>query len=188
MLLLLVTIYTVTHIALQTNKTNVAFPLSRWFEGFLLWVWPAGLDMTSNSPQIYSFCSRPHPKCGIFLKPQSIYAILCLIFPACALSPHSHPTPLLFFSVPLLAFSRLLSLRLEAKASSHSAKFMISLPSLEVKGTSRPVFPLFPVFGLSGAHLCMGGHGMLHRTHRFLTALSFTEAQSPRYPPCTAFS
>lgn len=61
MLLLLVTIYMVTHIALQTNKNNVAFPLSQQcFMGFLLQVWPAGLDMTSNSPEIYSFCPMHH--------------------------------------------------------------------------------------------------------------------------------
>lgn len=55
MLLLLVTIYTVTHIALQTNKNNVAFPLPQlWFIGIFtqsLTSW-FGYDMSSLSKSI----------------------------------------------------------------------------------------------------------------------------------------
>lgn len=156
--------------------------------GRLVWIWQVIL------PKSIPFVPGPTPNVDFFknhkafmpFSVSSSHLVPCL---PTLIPPHTSliSQPLLVFSVPLLAFSHLLSLRLETKASSHSAKFMISLPSLEAKGTSRPVFPLFPVFGLSGAHLCMGGHGMLHRTHRFLTALPFTEARSPRYPPRTAF-
>lgn len=182
MLLLLVTIYTVTHIALQTNKNNVALPLSqRWFMGFLLPVWPAGLEMTSNSPQIYSFCLKPCPKWGLFLKPQSVCGIRCLsfIFPHCALSPHSHPSPL-FSDLPTSAvfFSPIITIFMSAQSRSgsesikQSAKFTIPLPSLKAKGISRPIFfPPFPIFDPNGAHPCMGGYGIVHQTNSFPVAL-----------------
>lgn len=67
MLLLLVTIYTVTHIALQTNKNNVAFPLSQlWFMGLFTQIWTACLDITSRFPKIYSFYPNSHTEEGLF--------------------------------------------------------------------------------------------------------------------------
>lgn len=93
MLLLLVTIYTVTHIALQTNKNNVTFPLSQWwFMGFLLQIWPAGLDMKSNSPEIYSFCLNLHPEQGFFFLNHKAFVTFGVL--SSHLVPHNlTPTP-----------------------------------------------------------------------------------------------
>lgn len=139
MLLLLVTIYMVTHIALQTNKNNVAFSLSqRWLMGFWLWIWPAALDTTSNFPQIYSFCFKPHPERGFFFflngKAFVPFAVSPSRIAQRSLPCYSDlPTSVVFFS-PIILLSCLLSPGLEMKTSSHTAKFMLPLPILESKG------------------------------------------------------
>lgn len=53
---------------------------------------------------------------------------------------------------------------------------------LEIKGVGRPVFPLFSVFGLNGAHVYTVGYGTVHCTNCFLPALPSTKAQSLHYP------
>lgn len=132
--------------------------------------------MTSNSPEIYSFCPKPHPWGGDFFLNHKVFVPFG-VSSSCLVPRHPTPTPphtspisqpLLFLSVPLLPFSCLLSPGLEAKASSHSAKFTVSLPSPEAKGISRPIFPLFPAFGHNGAHLCMGGYGIVHQANASL--------------------
>lgn len=163
------------------------FPsVSDGYMDFSLQVWPAGLDMTSNSPQIYSCCFNPHPEWRGFFKSHSVCAVRCLMFPSCALPPHSHPSPHFSnlpiaagISVPLLPFSHLLSPGLETKASSQSSGYLC--PAWKQKVSADRIV-LFPVFSVSGAHLCIGGYVIVHLANHFLTALSFTRAQSPHYP------
>lgn len=166
--------------------------------GLLLQVWPAGLDMTRSSPPIYFFCPKPHLK-SMFCKITKHFCHFCLFFLSCTPSPNSHPSPhishffaffffLFFFSVPLLPSSHLLSPSLEAKTASHSAKFPVPLPILKIKGIGGPVFPLFSVFGLNGAYLCMVGYGIVQYTNCFLPALPSAKAQSLHYPlPIASF-
>lgn len=150
MLLLLVTIYMVTHIALQTNKNNVAFPLSQlWFMGLFTQIWPAGLDIISNFSKIYSFYLNPYSEERLFFFfNHKDFAQLHSHHYHCF---SYHPISVVI-SVPLLPFSYVLLQGLAVKMSSHSAKFLVSLPRLEAKGTSRPVYTLFPGLCLNDAH------------------------------------
>lgn len=178
MLLLLVTIYMVTHIALQTNKNNVAFPLSQlWFMGLFTQIWPAGLDIISNFSKIYSFYLNPYSEERLFFFLTT--KILHSFIPTTTIASPTTQSPLL--SQSHYCHSHMCSFKVwQWKCQATVKSFQYLCPGWKQKA---PAGQFTHCFQVCASMMLIGRYVVAHWTHPFLMDLPSADVQFPHHAP-----